>query len=190
VAGSPANRQHEHMYLLVTGPPASGKTYVARLLADEMRLPLLSKDTIKDALIGVLGAADVEASRQLGRAAVTALLGVAHEVGFGVIDSVWVDRARWREQLPQLPGRLVEVFCRCDVQVMESRFLARSREHRPRYFDLHRSREELWPASSLAPLDGPWPVIEVDTSRDVDAAAIVRALHSPQEVSNSPGLDQ
>lgn len=190
MAGAWQYRQHEHMYVFVTGPPASGKTYVSRLLADEMRLPLLSKDIIKDGLIGVLGASDVEASRQLGRAAVMALLGVAHEVGYGVIDSVWVDREWSREQLPQLPGPLVEVFCRCDVQLMESRFLARSREHRPGYFDIHRSREELWPESSLAPLDGPWPVIEVDTSREVDAAAIVRALHSQQIVSNSPGLAQ
>jgi predicted kinase len=182
------------MYVLVTGPPASGKTYVARLLADEMSLPLLSKDTIKDALIGALGAADVEASKRLGRAAVAGLIAVAHEVGYGVLDSVWVDRERSREQLPGLPGPLVEVFCGCDVQLMESRFLARAREHRPGHFDLQRSREELWAESSLVPLDGPWPVIEVDTSREIAAEAvaieIVRALASQQRVSNSPGLDR
>jgi predicted kinase len=171
--------QHEGMYVLVTGPPASGKTYLARLLADEMRLPLLSKDTIKDALIETLGAVDVEASRRLGGAAVAALLAVAHEVGCGVLDSVCVDRTLWREQLPKLPGPLVEVFCRCQVQVMESRFLARATEPRPGYFDLQRSREELWPESSHVPLDGPWPVIEVDTSGEIAASDVAKAIVRP-----------
>lgn len=168
------------MYVLVTGPPASGKTYVARLLADELSLPLLSKDTIKGALVESLGAGDVEASRRLGRAAVVALLAVAHEVGRGVLDSVWVDRKRSRELVPKLPAPLVEVFCRCDVQLMESRYLARAREPRAGHLDLQRSREELWPMSALVPLDGPWPVIEVDTSVEIFpadvAAAIGRAL--------------
>jgi hypothetical protein len=77
---------------------------------------------------------------------------------------------------------------------MESRFLARAREHRAGYFELQRSREELWPESSLVPLDGLWPVIKVNTSEEVAAEAvaraIVRALPGQQKVTNSPGLDQ
>jgi len=136
------SRQHEGMYVLVTGPPASGKTYVARLLADELGLPLLSKDTIKGALVESLGAGDVEASKRLGRAAVAALLAVAHEVGHGVLDSVWIDRERSRELLPKLPAPLVEVFCRCDVQLMESRYVARTREHPPGHFGCHSLNQE------------------------------------------------
>lgn len=37
--------------ILVSGPPASGKSYVAGSLADEFALPLLAKDTIKEALL-------------------------------------------------------------------------------------------------------------------------------------------
>jgi predicted kinase len=164
------------MYVVVTGPPASGKTNVSRLLADEMSLPLLAKDTIKGALIECLGARDAEASRRLGRAAVGALLAVADEVGCGVLDSVWVDRERSLERLKRLPGPVVEVFCRCDVQLMERRYLERARDHRPGHFDLQRSREELWPESSLAPLGGPWPVIEVDTSEEITAASVARTI--------------
>jgi len=172
----PGPRQHGGMYALVTGPPASGKTFVSRLLADELDLPLLAKDTIKAALIERLGARDVEASRRLGRAAVGALLAVANGVGYGVLDSVWIDRERSLQQLQGLPSPMVEVFCRCDVALMEWRYLERARERGPGNFDLQRTREELWPESSLAPLGGPWPIIEVDTSRDISAASVAKAV--------------
>jgi hypothetical protein len=50
---------------------------------------VLSKDTIRGALVESLGAGDVEASRRLGRASVAAPLAVAHEVGRGVLDGPW-----------------------------------------------------------------------------------------------------
>ncbi len=164
------------MYVLVTGPPAAGKSYVARLLADQLGLPLLVKDTIKDALVETLDATDVEVSRRLGRAAVAVLRAVADDVGSGVLDSVWVDREQSREQLRSLPGALVEVFCRCDLQLMQARYRTRARDHRPGSFDLQRSPEELWPESALEPLAGPWPVIEVDTAEDVSAAGLAEAV--------------
>jgi dephospho-CoA kinase len=71
----PGPWQHGGVYVLLTGPPASGKTYVSRLLASELGPPLLAKDTIKSALIERLGARNVEASRRLGWAAVAALFG-------------------------------------------------------------------------------------------------------------------
>jgi predicted kinase len=164
------------MYVLVTGPPASGKTHVSRLLAGELGLPLLAKDTIKSALIERLGARDVEASRQLGRAAVAALMAVAAEVGYGVLDNVWIDREGSLQQLQRLPSPMVEVFCRCDAPLMERRYRARARERAPGNFDLQRPREELWSESSLTPLAGPWPIIEIDTSGDVSAPSVAKAI--------------
>lgn len=75
------------VFVLVAGPPGSGKSTLARPLARELSLPLLAKDAIKDALIGVLGLpVTVEQSRELGRAAVMAMLTVARTSLGAVLD--------------------------------------------------------------------------------------------------------
>lgn len=58
------------MFVLVTGPPASGKTTLSTTLAQELGLPRLAKDTIKRGLLQVLEAPDVAGSRTIGAAAV------------------------------------------------------------------------------------------------------------------------
>lgn len=42
------------LFVIVSGPPASGKTTMAAPLAEQLRLPLIAKDTIKDALMNML----------------------------------------------------------------------------------------------------------------------------------------
>jgi 2-phosphoglycerate kinase len=42
------------LFVVVSGPPASGKSTLAPVLARELGLPLIAKDTIKDALMSVL----------------------------------------------------------------------------------------------------------------------------------------
>jgi adenylate kinase family enzyme len=54
--------------VVVTGPPAAGKTTIGRELSSQLRLPLISKDTIKEALFDELGFGDLEWSARLGGA--------------------------------------------------------------------------------------------------------------------------
>ncbi len=52
--------------LIVTGPPASGKSDLARRLADALRLPRISRDAFKERLFDTLGWADRAWSKRLG----------------------------------------------------------------------------------------------------------------------------
>ena len=163
-------------YVVVSGPAASGKTTLARPLADELGLPLLAKDTIKVALFGVLPVLDIETARLVGRAAVSVPLAVAAEGGFGaVLESVWY-RSQAIAELRRLDGSLVEVFCRCDRAILEARYATRSGKRPVGYVPEHRDPTELWTSETTEPVAGGWPVIEVDTNRSVDVAALVRRV--------------
>ena len=66
---------HIAPYVLVTGPPAVGKSTVAEPLAIELGLALIARDAIKEELMEVLGRPrTVEESQTLGRAGVMAML--------------------------------------------------------------------------------------------------------------------
>ena len=55
--------------VMISGAPATGKTYLARLLADSLPVVVLQKDAIKETLFDTLGQDDREWSRMLGTAA-------------------------------------------------------------------------------------------------------------------------
>jgi predicted kinase len=171
-------REDGPVYVVVTGPPASGKSTLSRRLADGLGLPLLAKDEVKQELMDEQPPTDVEGSRRLGRQAVRSLLERAAASSGAVLDSVWVDRERAVCELGRLGERaeLVEVFCRCDVPTLRRRYAQRAPTKGPGHFDEERPEEELWPAEALEPLRGPWRLIEVDTTRDVDLEALVAVL--------------
>ncbi|HTT01556.1 MAG TPA: AAA family ATPase [Steroidobacteraceae bacterium] len=65
--------------LLVTGLPATGKTTLARLLAQRFAVPLIAKDTVKEPLLDVLGASDAATARRLSDASFAVLFALARE---------------------------------------------------------------------------------------------------------------
>lgn len=52
--------------VIVTGPPATGKTTISRQLAADLALPLINRDRIKELLFDTLGWHDRAWSKQLG----------------------------------------------------------------------------------------------------------------------------
>ena len=151
---------------------------MAPALAQRLSLPLIAKDTIKEALLSVLDVPDVAASRIVGRAAVVAMLAVAAESPIGaVIESNFLRTVAVAE-LQTLPGEVVEVFCRCDRSVCIERYRRRAGSRAAGHFDDARTDEEMWNAEVSEPVAGGWPVIEVDTMTPVDVDAVVRAIRS------------
>lgn len=155
------------------GWPASGKTTVARALAPELGFAYLSKDDVKEALMDALGPpSTVAESRRLGGAAVHAVLRVAQGCSGAVIDSTW-----YPYSLPlvrALAGPFVEIRCRVDVDIARQRYRQRVRDER--HLDRARTEDELW-EDDVPPL-GVGPLIELDTARAVDAAALAAAIRA------------
>ena len=56
--------------IVVTGRPGAGKTTLARWLAQELQIPLISKDSIREVLFERLGWNDRAWAQLLGRATV------------------------------------------------------------------------------------------------------------------------
>ncbi len=63
--------------VLVTGAPGSGKTTLAMPLARHLGLPLITKDTIKEALFDTLGTGDHTWSQRLGAASFQVMFALA-----------------------------------------------------------------------------------------------------------------
>jgi predicted kinase len=164
------------LFVVVSGPPASGKSTLAPAVAKELGLPLVAKDTIKDALMSVLPVPDVAASRQLGRAAVVAMLAVAAQSPCGAVIESNFHRSRAAADLRRLPGPVVELFCRVDREVARRRYAARAGSRHAGHFDAARTPEELWNDEVAEPVAGGWPVLEIDTTQPTDAPGIVRRL--------------
>lgn len=160
-------------YIVVSGPPASGKSTLAPGIAADFALPLLAKDTVKDALMSVLAVPDVSASRQLGQAAVRAMLAMAAASPIGAVLESNFYRSRAVGDLRALPGDIVEVFCRCDREVAAHRYRTRAGTRHAGHFDHLRAVEEVWNDEISEPVTGDWPVVEVDTNVPVDRYAVV-----------------
>ena len=172
--GSPSEQMAGRaLFIVVSGPPASGKSTLAPLLANELRLPLIAKDTIKDALMSVLAVPDVETSRQIGRAAVVAMLAVAAESVPGAVIESNFYRSVATDPLSRLPGTMVEVFCRCSAAVAAQRCAERAGSRHVGHFDRERTPPELWNDEISEPVGGGWPVIDVNTEQPLDIADIV-----------------
>jgi hypothetical protein len=175
------------LFVVVDGPPASGKSTLAPRLAEALGLPLVAKDTIKDAFMAVLPPADIEASRQIGRAAVAALLAVAAESPVGAVLESNFYRSVAAGELGSLPGVVVEVFCRCSEQTARERYRRRAGTRHAGHFDTRRADDELWNDEICEPVAGGWPVIEVDTNGPIDIEAVVAAIAGAVPGGRSPG---
>ncbi len=65
--GVTVGKGREQMYcILVTGPPAAGKSTMAELLSDRLKLPALSKDRVKELLFDYVGFQSREGKVNLG----------------------------------------------------------------------------------------------------------------------------
>ena len=159
-------------FIVVSGLPGSGKTTLARAIASDLELPLLSKDTVKEALFDALGVGDVAWSRRLGSASVAILFGLAREMSGCVLESFW-DPTFAKAELQKLDGLLVELHCSCSPETARQRFQQRHRRDRhPGHLDDQRIDDfDEWLRAGRGEalrLGGPLLEVSTETELDVD----------------------
>jgi predicted kinase len=167
--------------VLVSGPPAAGKTTIAGPLAAELGFALLAKDRIKEALYDALGSegggrgpggGGLSWSQRLGAASMELLWTLAADAPAVVLEAnFWTDDPRPRGQLAALAANPVEVFCQCPEEEYLRRYAERIPSRHPAHVDGGRSRLSAGFVRAARPF-GLGPVITVDTTRPVDVVAL------------------
>ena len=180
VAPAPARRKMTQpdlpLVLVVTGPPASGKTTVARQLASRLRLPLIAKDTVKEALFDGLGVGDLAWSQRLGEATYLAILALVEDSVMAraslVVEANFVRGGDFATRLAALPARFVQVHCSAPLEVLVERY--GGRERHPGHVDSERidALRDAVETGRHEPLDLAGETIRIDTSEPFDADAL------------------
>jgi predicted kinase len=186
--------------VLVSGPPAAGKTTLAMPLAAELGFALLAKDRIKETLHDALGFdADLAWSRRLGAATMELLWALAADSPAAVLEAnFWSDHPLNGERVRALGARTVEVHCSCPLEECLRRYEARAATRH----SVHVLDRELGLAAEAASSGGAaaharpvladepladtfarsaqpmrlGPVVTVDTTRPVDVAALAASV--------------
>lgn len=151
--------------LLVTGPPAAGKSTLAARLADDLGLPLLAKDAFKEAVADGFRVSTLDESCRAGAAAVGVLYATAAELlrrdVSCVVESAFPRGLAETDLAPLLElAEGIVVDCRAADDVCGERYRARTGRH-PCHFDAHRIDID-WRAYD--PLDLDVPALTVDTT--------------------------
>ena len=119
------------LLVVVTGPPGAGKTTIARGIAERLQLPLIAKDTIKEALFDGLGVGDVEWSQRVGTATYLAMLGLLEDsvaAGASVVaEANFVCGSELETRLAALPAGFVQIHCTAPLELLLERYGTRER---------------------------------------------------------------
>lgn len=171
----PQAERHDQRPLLVIvgGAPGSGKTTLARRLAVELRLPLLTKDDVKKVLYDTIGAPDRQSSAQLGRAAYSLLYAMASrllDAGVGALLESNFHRGYSETDLGPLVihANAMLVHCQGDPATIVRRYRERAErgERHPGHHDIEvvaRLGEQL-DGGLFEPLELGVPTLQVDTT--------------------------
>ncbi len=163
--------------IIVSGPPASGKTTIGSRLAQELCLPFFDKDSFKELLADDLHVTGLTWSKTLGSASFDLLYLIAErQLAAGrsaVIEGNFsgdLATNRFRTIIRKTDAKAIQVNVRADGELLVKRYREReeSGERHPIHVDRPRSQVDAFRSGlmrgELPPLDLGGLVITVDTT--------------------------
>ena len=170
--------------VVVTGPPASGKTTIASQVARDFALPLVAKDGFKETLFETLGIGDLDWSRRLGVASfalIRHVLELELAAGRAVViegnfDAVYCS-SELRVILDRFGPSSLQLFSHAPVDVLFARYANRQRH--PGHADadrLEEIRERLLSDQYRLELAGATVLVDTTTDERVNYDAIRAAV--------------
>ncbi|MBI4117607.1 MAG: AAA family ATPase [Parcubacteria group bacterium] len=161
--------------IIITGLPASGKTTIGKKLSEHFRLPMFSKDMIKELIFDGFGSADREFSKKVGCAAYDLMhrfleeflkcdLSCILESNFTACN----DNEIFKKLEEKYSPKFIQIFCFADGKVLFERFQSRveSGERHPGHQDANNTEEfqRILYKGKSEPLDVESRLIEVNTT--------------------------
>ena len=182
-------RNQQPLLIIVNGRPCTGKTTLASMISRDLRIPLFSKDAIKEKLGEVLGVEDRSTARRIGAAAIGLMYQQAEIVltsGLpAMIESPLIPELAEREieELRSRTGcRILQIFLRSEPSAILNRFRSRPRDGV--FFHEEELRElEATVSTDLAPVPVTGETIVVDTT-DFCAVDFVQVVEKAKSLTS------
>jgi glucokinase len=178
----------DRRFVVVSGVPGSGKSFISSRLAPVLGLPLIDKDDILERLFDVKGIGDANWRRRLSRESDILFRDEAERSNGAFLVSFWhlpgmpLESGTPTNWLPALSRRIVNLHCECSTAIAAARLCQRRRH--PGHVDHVRSRDEvvatIQSVSELRPLEV-GPRVRCDTSFEFDLALLARQVSAAFE---------
>ncbi len=190
--------------VIVSGPPASGKTSLGREIALRLQLPFFTKDAFKEMMADQLQVAGLTWSQALGATSFELLFMIARSVleagQSAIIEGNFnsdTSSERFRQILGDTGARVVQVSCHADGELLLKRYEEREAEGKrhPIHVDGPRSQAEAFRSGLLRgylpSLEIGGQVIQVDTTEfdNIDIPSIVSRIRQQFVAEGMPPGD-
>jgi predicted kinase len=124
---------NKSLLIIVSGPPSTGKTTLAKAIAQKFTLPLITKDSLKEILFDTVGWKDRDWSKKLGSASFSllhyfldSLMPTSQSIIIEGNFKTEFESVEISSRLQKYNYSAIQIMCQSDGQVLFDRFKKRS----------------------------------------------------------------